>query len=563
MKTLYHLLTLVMGLILFVSCDKESEVLQNPEEKILKIQVTDKGYASDPANKETKAIDEEFNTTFENGDKIGVFIVDEDGSITYANVPVTLKDNVWVDETQGVRIKSTTEKVFAYYPYVEDSKINDLVSPETESESDFFAGYINSLDISDQSTLSRYRQADVLGCMVEKASISEGTITFNMSHLMGLVVLDFDVKQMIDFTLESDPDYTWRRTLPVSVNMQLNNGKLMVKQGEALAYYYLVNPNEVQTLNGEISKDNEVQSFVLSELPAASLCKSYLVTATLQTIGKDTHKLQIGDIFKSDGGLISQAEFSGPGVSAAEKADCVGIVFQTYYENNSTSQLTNRIGNAEIQELQRVTGDNQYLPHGLVMALKDAGTHIKWSTLSSTNTGIPDAGTVELQKADINGLSNNQIIRNIDGYQNTYPAFNVAQSFNVAIPQNKTTGWFLPSIGQLMDFVINIGEVNFENSMESIIDGIEYNYYVTPIPVNIMNTINTKIEVVGSGNYDMITNNLYDNIYTDNKVYCTVYWSSTEGDDTHAKEMDFRPDIFYFGHFNKNFELSVRSVLAF
>lgn len=546
MKTLYHLLTLVMGLILFVSCDKESEVLQNPEEKILKIQVTDKGYASDPANKETKAIDEEFKTTFENGDKIGVFIVDEDGSITYANVPVTLKDNVWVDETQGVRIKSTTEKVFAYYPYVEDSKINGLVNPGAESESDFFAGYINSLDISDQSTLSRYRQADVLGCMVKKASISEGTIIFNMSHLMGLVVLDFDVKQMIDFTLESDPDYTWRRTLPVSVNMQLNNGKLMVKQGEALAYYYLVNPNEVQTLNGEISKDNEVQSFVLSELPAASLCKSYRVTATLQTIGKATHRLQVGDIFKSDGGLISQKELNSTGITEEEKDECVGIVFQTYYKGDGlTRKLTGRIGSTEIEKLKEVTKNESYLPHGLVMALKNASPSVQWKT-SKTDSPLDDMPMVGDGYQDINGLQN---CTTITMTSTEYPAFKAAGDYNrTCFVSEFTTGWFLPSFGQWWDILENLGKcylMSYRGSSNAYDD-------ISVMSVSASQNINSWYKTFGENKEDIVC---AENEY---------FWTSSEYSSNGARNVSFfNDDKLSLNYSNKTVNCLVRCVLAF
>lgn len=536
MKTLYHLLTLVMGLILFVSCDKESEVLQNPEEKILKIQVTDKGYASDPANKETKAIDEEFNTTFENGDKIGVFIVDEDGSITYANVPVTLKDNVWVDETQGVRIKSTTEKVFAYYPYVEDSKINDLVSPEAESESDFFAGYINSQDISDQSTLSRYRQADVLGCMVEKASISEGTITFNMSHLMGLVVLDFNVKQMIDFTLESDPDYTWRRTLPVSVNVQLNNGELMVKQGETLAYYYLVNPNEVQTLNGEISKDNEVQSFVLSELPTASLCKSYLVTATLQTIGKDTHKLQIGDIFKSDGGLISQAELANPGITEEEKAECVGIVFSIenpYVQDNSLDSKFN---------------------HGLVMALKDASKNVTWGGVN-TDEELKDCSTIDNCREDLAGFSNCQYFwtKYID-ILSSYPALNAAKNYSYSLPEGKTNGWFIPSIGQWIEILANLAGKSFKKeSLEKItISG--NNIIIYDAAYSASEAVDSYFDNIGELYVDKIS-------YSGSNI---LYWSSTELNRNNMRVVAFYGGSdLYVGYDDKPNSNRLRCITAF
>lgn len=471
MKTLYHLLTLVMGLILFVSCDKESEVLQNPEEKILKIQVTDKGYASDPANKETKAIDEEFNTTFENGDKIGVFIVDEDGSITYANVPVTLKDNVWVDETQGVRIKSTTARVFAYYPYVEDSKINDLVSPEAGSASDFFAGYINSLDISDQSTLSRYRQADVLGCMVKKASISEGTITFKMLHLMGLVVLDFSkvlVPSINKYTLTTDPTYQWERkgiSNPATIT-ELKIGANALFDHPS-GYRYLLKPGS-GSITATFKANGEAMSFsILSVSLQSGFYKSFQITGEVKevTVVEKTHKLKIGDIFKRDGGLISQEELASPGITEEEKAECVGVV---YY-----------VGDAAVTDTQLPSDFN----HGLVVALTDGdGSTLEYAWQSNYNSSQSIAQWVRSQgtyiewplitnKEIICGYSQTEILKDYTANNSSYPVTILTlleqKEGKKEITTAKTSGWYIPSLYELKTYIYN-NKGKIEGSLDKL-----------------------------------------------------------------------------------------------
>lgn len=537
MKTLYHLLTLVMGLILFVSCDKESEVLQNPEEKILKIQVTDKGYASDPANKETKAIDEEFNTTFENGDKIGVFIVDEDGSITYANVPVTLKDNVWVDETQGVRIKSTTARVFAYYPYVEDSKINDLVSPEAESESDFFAGYINSLDISDQSTLSRYRQADVLGCMVEKGSISEGTITFNMSHLMGLVVLDFSkvVCSSYDlYSLTTDPDYQWKRNIKTSSAI-ISELKIEDKtlNAESVSYKYLQKPGD-NTFNGTFRANGEAKTFTIAFTNLQSgAYKSYHIKGNAADIvNNKTHSLKIGDIFKSDGGLISQEELAE--ITDDEKAECVGVVFQTDLD---------RIGEKEKNVLKEGGGN----PHGLVLAVKNACINVQWKK-SNDDSPIESINTLAEAYKDINGLQN---CITIGMNSANYPAFKAAGDYNEQCPiSGITTGWFLPSYGQWWDILENLGICDLKSYRESLEN----------------QTIIGGSMAISAGqnisNYYVLLGEYQDNIdYSQNKAY----WTSSAYTSDKARDVGFsvNTNLYLYCHNKTDSDINVRCVLAF
>lgn len=553
---------LLLLLIAYFCISCESQIESDVKEELsgeFKIEVIDAGFGNVDSKADTKTEEQGYKTNFSQGDEIGVFIINTTkNSIEYNNEKITFDGVSWSGD---LRDKGSNMKFYAYYPYDADININNVAGSDVES---FFASYVGTKQlVTDQSDYSDYTKADI---MIGEGTVANNIVTFEMKHQMSLVVIKLpeQVSCITEYYLTTDPDYRWQRN-PRTVSATLTNiyfsGFVPYEMAPG-EYRYIVPSNydlSSNTLSGSFTVNNSYDRVYTLKQNTLNVGEYKLYNITASIVEEMPHVLTIGDIFQSDGGLISQTELSGSGVSAAEKADCVGIVFQTYYENNSTTQLTNRIGNAEIQELRRVTGDNQYLPHGLVMALKDAGTNIQWSTQTTTDTGIPNADTEIKQKADINGLENNQIIRKISGYQTTYPAFNVAQSFNATIPQNKTTGWYLPSIGQLMDFVINIGELDYEYNKKTLKTyGIDVIYYdSSPIPNNIRNMINSKIEVVGGGNYDMITDNLYYyNTYT-------IYWSSTEGSIKYVTEMDFRPAVFYFGHIPKDEMSSVRSVLAF
>ena len=173
----YTGLSLFAALLLFSGCGKELDELpaggsntespENPaqmEGELLRLRVSDAGYLD--VGTGSRATDSGLTTTFEDGDKIGLFVVNNENEVLYANVPYTKNKEEWTAE-QKVRTKGYPVRVFAYYPYVEDAENVKKINKEAQAASAFFKTYIDGLDITDQSTPELYRQADVMACMVE------------------------------------------------------------------------------------------------------------------------------------------------------------------------------------------------------------------------------------------------------------------------------------------------------------------------------------------------------------------------------------------------------------
>ncbi len=171
-------------------------------------------------------------------------------------------------------------------------------------------------------------------------------------------------------------------------------------------------------------------------------------------------ELKIGDYFYSDGtwsdgglrkryddGSVAIAEpkpapvMVNPATGAGRAV--VGIVFQTD---------KSRIG---AKEKEKLGGEDK--AHGLVMALKDAGTGKKWGP-KGQDEGLNKCNTKAENYNDISGYGNCEHIRTNRGNFDNYPAFKAAYDYNTTCPvPATTTGWYLPASGQWWDIMQNLG----------------------------------------------------------------------------------------------------------
>lgn len=172
-------------------------------------------------------------------------------------------------------------------------------------------------------------------------------------------------------------------------------------------------------------------------------------------------ELKIGDYFYSDGtwsdGGLRKRYDDGNVVIADPKPapvltnpttgasrTVVGIVFQTD---------KSRIG---AKEKEKLGGEDKV--HGLVMCVKNAATNQKWSTAWNIGEFPKQCATIADSYNDISGYGNCEHIRSSHGSFDNYPAFKGADGYNTTFPvPTTTTGWYLPSVGQLWDIFQNLG----------------------------------------------------------------------------------------------------------
>ena len=438
-------ISLLAVLLLFSGCGKELENMIIPETgsgvespdgsdqaegEILHLQVSDAGFSD--ANTGSRAIDEGLTTTFEDGDQIGLFVVNIQDKILYANVPYTKDGDVWTAK-ENIRTKGYPVRVFAYYPYVPDDEIIEKIDSTADNYSDFFKTYIDELDISNQSSLADYRKADVMACMVKVESKEEARqpLTLTMNHLMGLVIVKHPETVTLEYVqcyLKDDPSYEWTSE-DVLFPANLSNESFSVdgiqhlKGGLGTGYYYLCRPGEKISFSGDFTTYGKEKGYKMESTVNAGSSKTYNVSvASFRVEGKVEYAPQIGDFYMNDGDIL-------PIISEKHKNNCIGIVF---WSPTETDPLDSH--NAAW------LADHPNCTHGLVVGLQQIQT--SWGVLG---TWMP---TSESSDGIFRGYSNtNQLA-------SSHPDSPIINFYNsikqtVSLPRNKTSGWYVPSVSEL------------------------------------------------------------------------------------------------------------------
>lgn len=460
MKTIkfYMGISLLAALLLFSGCGKELDELpaegsgtespESPEQtegELLRLRVSDAGYLDADAG--SRATDSGLITTFDDGDKIGLFVVNNENEVLYANVPYTKNEEEWTAE-QKVRTKGYPVRVFAYYPYVKDAKIIEKVDATAEDASAFFQKYIEGLDISNQSTLADYRQADVMACMVEikDKEAARDALTLTMNHQMGLVVVKLPTVvtlSSVNYYLKGDEDFTWTVEEKVTLPANLSGESLTVVTGgiqplkEETGYRYLCKSGENNiSFSGGFKTYGATKRYSVSSATVSSgSSKTYNVSVTpFAAPGKAEYTPQVGDFYMKSGAIL-------PSISEDNKANCIGIV---YWVPTADDPLESH-SPAWLEE-------HSTCIHGLVVGLKQQQS--QWGKYGET-TNITDSNMDGIFR----GYSNTKsLVSKHFGYA-IVSAYNNLQS-GVTLPSGKTSGWYVPSVGELIKLHQAINKVN-------------------------------------------------------------------------------------------------------
>lgn len=457
MKTMkfYMGISLLATLLLFSGCGKELDELpaggsgtespENPEQtegELLRLRVSDAGYLD--AGTGSRATDSGLTTTFDDGDKIGLFVVNNENKVLYANVPYEKKGKEWTAE-QKVRTKGYPVRVFAYYPYVGDAKIIEKVDVTAQDASVFFKTYIDELDISNQSTPKLYRQADVMACMVEikDKEAARDALILKMNHLMGLVVVKLPetvtVVTEINYYLKGDEGYTWKIVQNKELPANLSNESFTVTDGtmplEETTGYRYVCKNNISFSGDFTTYEAEKNYTIRSATVTSGSSKTYNVSVTsLDAPQKVEHILQVGDFYMEDGSILPWSDTS------SDKTNCIGIV---YWVPTADDPL----------ESDKFTWLDTHpnCTHGLVVGLKEQKS--PWGT-SDVETNITDSKTDDIFR----GYSNTKSLLSAYFGSGIVSAYNNLKS-GVTLP-GKTSGWYVPSVGELKKLYQAKDEVN-------------------------------------------------------------------------------------------------------
>lgn len=468
----YMGISLLAVLFFFSGCGKELDELpaggsntespENPEQaegELLRLRVSDAGYLD--AGTGSRATDSGLKTTFEDGDKIGLFVVNNENEVLYANVPYTKNGEKWT-ATQNVRTKGYPVRVFAYYPYVEDDKIIGKINKEAKDAPGFFQTYIEDLDITDQSTPELYRQADVMACMVniEGKEAASNELTLTMNHLMGLLVIDLPEEvtlTKVKYYLKEDNSFSWLVEKETSCPFESEDESLSIQAlQEEKGYRYLCRSNQAVSFSGSFTIYGNGKSYSVSDATvSAGACKTYSISVkpfdpASPALVEYTPK--VGDFYMKNGSIL-------PSSTSIDKADCVGIVF---WSGDPTA--TDLVLKAAYPKCT----------HGLVVSLNEVND-IQWqasydsSTIQSwaqqQNFYISGGYWALTDATKIQGYNNTKILEAYDQSEKgrSY-SVTILDCFdkiiNGVILPDKTSSWYLPSLKEMTELFYVRNEVN-------------------------------------------------------------------------------------------------------
>lgn len=488
---------LVIAAAAMTACSQD-EFLQGVDDNALagslNITVTDGGYAS-----ASRAAEEGLTTVFTSGDRIGVFAV-ENGSIYNGidNISFTAANGtdgiVWTPDANHTLVSKPGVTYYAYYPYQDQLPAAvDMTATDAQA---FFAPVAAAWNVAeDQSDYTDYTASDL---MTAKGSIEGSALSFDMTHRMALIIVNFP---------QSSYEFTNEPALPEYVIFAAKNIQFSDREPlsiSAASYAILVNPAKSDMeFSGSYDLNGDQRNWQFTSAAAAGTANNYNIDPD-KGLGKIQHHLQIGDFFLADGRLLSK-DAEANDVAAA---DVVGIVYNIDPD---------RIGDAEKQALNGKV-------HGSVMAVKEITephSLFVWSETQTDETAIGfrnicgsyNVETYHIANTDISGLGYLNILkekRKSEYDDNKYEAFKLAAEYGSERTDHNallavTTGWYLPALGQWFDIVRNLCDITLvENGILGPADLI---YWKEKGPI--MDNINKKMEKIPASAKSTFNHNRY------------------------------------------------------
>ncbi|MBR5037251.1 MAG: fimbrillin family protein [Prevotella sp.] len=237
MKKIYYLF-MSMTVILLAACSQD-EMEQVKEGTLPELRVM----VNHPSSISTRATVNDVTTSFESGDKIGVFVINSSGDMMKKNVAYEYDGTKWnlVDSSNKVYYSSNCS-YYAYYPYVEKEDEDDwyylINSYMDAAPTEFFSTFISSWEpLLDQSTLANFNASDLMiGKGIDNSETA--SVSFTMDHQMGLVRMSY-------YDWESDEiisDISSMGSWSYFYNEEEEEGSCPIPYNTGEYYYYITKP---------------------------------------------------------------------------------------------------------------------------------------------------------------------------------------------------------------------------------------------------------------------------------------------------------------------------------
>ena len=174
--------------VLFMACDKSLE--DKPEQALTSLQVTLSNFKQ---NAGTRAQESGYQTSFTNGDQIGVFALKSSGNVILEdNIPYTYNGTSWRPANPSNQIHTFGGGItyYAYYPYSSSMSGKKSIAEITAAFT----------PAQDQSDYTKYTSADL---MTATGTLSGSSLSLAFTHAMSLI--EIEIEETTNSTAPYDP----------------------------------------------------------------------------------------------------------------------------------------------------------------------------------------------------------------------------------------------------------------------------------------------------------------------------------------------------------------------
>lgn len=540
---LIYIVGVAMLFLLACNSDNDSALNDGNSSVLLHVEVCMSDFVNVNTNGiPTRATDNARSTAFEKDDRIGVIVLDKENKVLSDNIPYKYDSKAWgfdSDNGEGKTpvysdIRATPVTYLAYFPY---SREADGVTSIEGLKSKFQPKF-------DQRSKEDYRASDLLVWSV--TSLDEDplkTLNIAFKHAYSSLSLSVQINCIIEEEVTTYPT-----TLTSDVNFTVGEEIFLAYKADDASPRIIISP-QASDINARWFCTYRAKTYGGTvEINTVAENSRYILAQTLGIGNIPLDNVQVGDFYCKNGsgnGYLIPGEASP---TSSQQSACRGVVFSTNID---------RIGKEAVDKLKAAGVDT---PHALAIALTNATDNCRWGDTKIDENASGKSG--EPFYENTNNLS--KMYQNVDGYaethwmidkistgeydSNTYKAFSLVRSFNVTLP-NKTTGWFLPSIGQWWDLLENWGGVTELQGYRTSTDGTFGQYYIASSTLTRLNYYFNKIK--GAKRFD------------------SYYWSSSEYGSYQACYVGFYPnnDALYLYNYSKGYDAAaffrVRPAFAF
>ena len=496
-------------------------------------------------------------SAYVNGDKMGLFVVDDSKKVIASNVQLSYNGSAWSLPSGSKQKFSPKYSYFVYYPYqssltglpAQGASVSDVSSAKA-----FFSSAISTWSSSklatDQSTLAKMNACDL---QIGKGSLtSDGTkIQFAANtHAMGLADITLGSKTLANtYHLSTYTAYTWTHGTTTIHAVASFSGRSLYKVAD---YHYvtIVKPGQATSFSCGSTSDADAWTAAVSVSPGPNAIAKGTATSKRTAISI-AHTLAVGDIYYSDGALSSQSESL---LSGKTPVGIVGYVGENYWTEKQLKS-SNKGG------------------HALVMCLKtigstgttSIGTGYQWYS-SNTNAGRPKVNSKDLLTGSYNqtygsGATETDVL--ISKWSTAAAAAYQAKHYTeLPASSSKCSGWFLPTAGQYYAVMSKLGAA-FSSDWTGIWDGNTTTHPTSGFFSNmttVTGNINNKLKKVGN-NYTEFFGATNTWAWTSSEFSATyaVYVDSGVDDSKGSGSVRFNTINLY----DKTYQRPVRPFLAF